>query len=110
MSFASRLIHTCTIEDATLAQNSRGEMIPTWTATASSVPCRMDTLIGGQAREFEIDKEIAVSTHILFLKAGQAISERSRVLFGGEYYNVLAAGDPGGQGHHIECDCRLVRN
>ena len=78
MSFLSLLSHRCTIQTFVAgAAGGDGKPTGTWTNTYTSVPCRFQG--AGRGVESVQAREIVNADFVLYLQAGQAITERDRV-------------------------------
>lgn len=76
--FKKRLIHTCTVQRATLAQSSSGELIPTWANVTVGVRCRyvqkkMDKALESQSLEEKFE-------HLMLMNNGEDVAEEDRII------------------------------
>lgn len=76
--FKKTLIHTCTVQRATLAQSASGELIPTWANVTVGVRCRyvqkaMDKALESVSLEEKFE-------HIMLMNNGENVAEEDRII------------------------------
>ena len=110
MTFASLLIHICTIQRYTesLPPDGYGNPVLTWDLTyIEDEPCRLTTAKG---RELKIGAEIVVADYKLFIDSVD-ITEQDRVVISGLTYEILLVEDYADDSvsHHKQVWLRISR-
>ena len=108
MSFASLLIHTCTVKKfGSVSDDDYGNPIKVWVDDATD-DCRLTASPG---REIKVGAEVVVADYKLFVKGTLDITEQDRVVISGVTYEVLLVQgySDGTILHHKQCWLRTVR-
>ena len=100
MSYRKLLTQTCTIKRPTRATGGpRGDV--TYATEYSNVRC---LLKGGSASENVTEHDRTRASYRLFLLWGTDIQSQDRVTISSTDYEIISIyPNPGGRGHHIEC-------
>lgn len=77
MAFRDWLIHTCDIEEATIARNDIGEEVATWSTKAGDEPCRY--VVDRERRGNEQESAQFVTVTKLFLRALASADATNRI-------------------------------
>ena len=106
MSYTGLLNDTCDIEDFTSVADAHNQPTKTWATKHGATPCRMTSTKGD---EIHIRLQVMVSYWKLFIE-NIAVTEQDRVLFGGDYYNILLVQPCIGYAatHHMELNLEKV--
>ena len=107
MSYASLLIDSCVIQRFTAGlPDAYGNPTLVW-ADHLTVDCR---LVASSGREIKVGAEIVVADYKLFVESID-ITERDRVVIGGNTYEVLLVQDYADDSvsHHKQCWLRISR-
>lgn len=99
MSFKQLLIHRCTIQEKTTAQNDVGQMIETWSEKEANVKCRANLDRTPSVSE-TIGKQTTQGGRFYFDIATE-IEVYDRIVFDGNTYDVVLAPQDS-SGHHLE--------
>lgn len=76
--FVKTLIHTCTVQRATLAASSSGELIPTWADVTVGVRCRYVQKAMNKALESASLQE--KFEHMALMNNGENVQEEDRIV------------------------------
>ena len=110
--YEALLTDTCTIRRYTSSgtKDRYGHEEKTWSNLATSVECRFEPTSG---REIVSDKEIVDADYMLYLKTGQDITEKDRIVnSGSETFEILLFKKfpaLSSTVHHIEVAIKLMR-
>lgn len=88
------LTETCDIYEATLTTDAVGGAVKAWTVKYRDVPCRMDQRQGREnngAGGYQYYTKNIVSLPVMY-----AIMPAERILYGGNYYNVVSVNEGSG--------------
>lgn len=88
------LIHTVDVETQVNVKTVTGGIDISWIDTASGLTCRVDTLKTEAILAYAA-VQLAV-THRVYFDADPSLSINDRLVFAGEYYNVRAINNAGG--------------
>lgn len=107
MSFASLLIHTCTIQSKSLS-TSGYEQTASWSDVATDVPCRHDSDNG--AAITDADLRINRDDDIFFFLPNVTIRRGNRIVHDGENFDVIKVNKLYNAAalHHLEVRARYV--
>jgi hypothetical protein len=90
VSFDNLLNLLCNIEANTPTQDAAGQMIESWAAILSNIPCRLDPAVDGVVDTPKAVYEVA--SHILFMREPTSLvltTKDHRVSLAGVKYNIL---------------------
>lgn len=108
MSYASLLIHTCTIQRFTEGiPDAYGNPILAWADHLVDEPCR---LVAAPGREIKVGAELVIADYKLFVEDID-ITEQDRVVLSGLTYEVLLIQTYADDAvdHHKQCWLRISR-
>ena len=105
--FSNFLIHTCTIEEKTLVQESY-EQTEEWAVRAASVACRKDSDNSAKITDGLI--RMNTDDDLFFFNPDVEIDRGNRILLDGDYYDVIKINKLYGATslHHLEVIARLT--
>lgn len=88
------LPETCVIERKTTVSDGGGGTTDTWGDHATSVPCRIAPVAGGETG-MAGDRILDETTHVVTLPSGQDITEADRIVLDSRTYEVTQVRDRG---------------
>ena len=108
MSFKTLLNKTCIIRRLTAgAPDNLNQPTMTEADLATNVPCALMPQKTSN-REVFVDKQVVISTHVLFLEK-RDITEKDKVVVDTVTYDILTVREPAGRDHHLELDLMRVK-
>ena len=107
MGFRQLLNSICVIRRySSSSKDAHGNLVKVWSDLATDVPCRLQPRRGREAVQ---PIQVVVGSHVLFLEAGNDITERDRVVVTADTYEVLFVANAAGQNHHLEVNLELLK-
>ena len=102
---------------STAGGDGYGQNSPNFTPVATNVPCRVDTDLVPKDKEFLAKSKEAIAYKVVLMRpwfdgSGNPLTHDHwfQITVGGNtnMYDIYQIHDPGGIGHHLEVECRLI--
>lgn len=90
-----------TIQEATLAADGAGQMVPTWSTYQGNWPAEHRYVSGGETiRGRQLSAE---SSHLFIIRELDGVTRQMRVLYDSTYYGIVNISEPREREVWLEC-------